>query len=229
MTIFEYLSEPHPWIDLSNYTVTQVTLFLIGCLCWIAAYIDTVKSIIKRKNVDIPIAAVVLNFGWEIAACIFFVPDMGKLIVLAYWAWMVLDIYIYSSLFKYGFKQMEMSFFRKRLPFFLLLGLVISFFSQLFFMWQYELPLAPLTGYIINIIMSLSFLYLIFVKTVSYHSKITAWAKFLGTGIISIMFFTKYPDNNFLIVLYLAVAFFDIYYIYLVGKKNEGKIEAMSV
>lgn len=224
MTIFEYLQEPHPWIDLNNYTLPQVIMFGVGCLLWIVCYVDTLISIFKRKIVDIPLSAVTLNFGWEIAACFFFVPDMGKLIVIAYWAWMLLDTFIFISLFKYGKKQMEIPFFENHIAKFLLFGIVASFFAQLFFMLQYELPLAPLTGYIINVIMSMAFNYLIFIKTVTYHSLITAWCKFLATGIISVMFFTKYPDNNFLTVMYIVVACFDILYIRLCYQKASGKL-----
>ena len=224
MTIFEYLKGSHPWIDLDNYHWWQVLLFFIGSILWLLCYIDTLIDIRNKKVVNIPAAAVILNFGWEIAACLFFVPNMGKLLVAAYWAWMLCDIFIFYSLFRFGYKQMRIDFFRKHAHYFIITGIIISFVSQQTYMVQYDLPMAPITGYIINLVMSISFLYLLFVPNFNGYSRVTAWSKFLGTGIISIMFFTKYPGNNFLTVMYLSVASFDILYIILLNRKLRGKL-----
>lgn len=220
MNILEYLKEPHPWIDLVNYTWWQVALFFTGSILWLVCYADTLVDIRKKKTLNIPLAAIVLNFGWEIAACLFFVPNMGKLLVLAYWAWMCFDIFIFANTFRYGYKQVMNVFFKNQLKFFLVIGIVTSFFIQVTYMVQFDLPMAPMTGYIINLIMSVSFLYLIAIPGYEGNSFITGWSKFLGTGIISIMFYTKYPENNFLLSMYLAVAFFDILYIILLHKKR---------
>lgn len=220
MTIFEYLREPHPWLDTDNYTIIQIILFFIGSVLWLVCYIDTLIDIRKKKTLNIPLAAIVLNFGWEISACFFFVPNMGKLLVLAYWAWMFFDIFIFSNTFRFGDKQIMNSFFKQRLKLFLIVGILISFFTQVTYMVQFDLPMAPMTGYIINLIMSVSFLYLIIIPGYKGNSYITGWSKFLGTGIISIMFFTKYPDNHFLTSMYIAVAFFDIMYLVLLHKKR---------
>ena len=224
MTIWEYLRTSHPWIDLGNYHWWQVVLFFIGSLLWLLCYIDTLIDIRNKKIVNIPAAAVILNFGWEIAACFFFVPDMGKLLVAAYWAWMFCDIFIFYSLFRYGYKQMRVDFFRKHAHYFIITGIIISFLSQCTYMIQYDLPMAPITGYIINLVMSVSFLYLLFIPGFNWYSRVTAWSKFLGTGIISVMFFTKYPSNNFLTVMYFSVAAFDILYIILLYKKLKNKL-----
>lgn len=220
MTIFEYLKEPHPWLDTTNYTIVQIVLFFTGSLLWLVTYADTLLDIKNKKTLNIPLAAILLNFGWEIAACWFFVPNMGKLLVLAYWAWMFFDVFIFASTFRYGYKQVMNSFFRDRLKLFLVVGIVISFFTQVTFMTQYDLPMAPLSGYIINLVMSVSFLYLLIIPGYEGNSYITGWSKFLGTGIISVMFYTKYPDNYFLISMYFAVAFFDVMYLILLHKSR---------
>lgn len=220
MTIFEYLKEPHPWLDTTNYTIVQIVLFFTGSLLWLVTYADTLLDIKNKKTLNIPLAAILLNFGWEIAACWFFVPNMGKLLVLAYWAWMFFDVFIFASTFRYGYKQVMNSFFRDRLKLFLVVGIVISFFTQVTFMTQYDLPMAPLSGYIINLVMSVSFLYLLIIPGYEGNSYITGWSKFLGTGIISVMFYTKYPDNYFLVSMYFAVAFFDVMYLILLHKSR---------
>ena len=221
MTIWEYFSEPRPWFNTENYTHEQIIMFFIGSVLWLVCYADVLIGVVRNKVLHIPIAAVLLNFGWEIAASLFFVPDMGKLIVIAYCAWMFFDLFIFLSLFKYGFKQVQVPYFRKHLPFFLILGIVISFFSQLTFMLDYDIPMAPISGYIINLIMSVAFLYLLYIPNYP-NSKVAAWSKFLGTGIISVMFYTKYPQDYFLLSMYISVAIFDILYIYhLMRRKSE--------
>lgn len=221
MTIFEYLKEPHPWFDTTNYTVTEIVLFFMGSVSWLVCYADTIYCAIKKQVVNIPVAAVLLNFGWEMATCWFFVPNMGKALVAAYWGWMCFDAFIFISVFRYGNKQMRINYFIKNAHFFVVIGIIFSFVTQALFITQYDLPMAPLSGYIINLIMSLAFLYLLFLPGNEYSSKLTGWTKFLGTGIISIMFFLKYPGNNFLTSMYIAVAFFDILYLYMLHNRQK--------
>jgi len=220
MTIFEYLKNPHPWFDTNNYTLTQIVLFFTGSMLWLVCYLDTLRDIRNKKVVNIPAAAVILNFGWEMAACFFFVPNMGKLLVAAYWAWMLCDVFIFYSLFRYGFKQMRINFFRSHAHYFIISGIIISFLSQCTFMIQYDLPMAPITGYIINLIMSVAFLYLLTIPGYEGNSLVTGWSKFLGTGIINLMFALKYPDNYFLISIGISCAVFDILYIVLLHRKK---------
>lgn len=223
MTIWEYFSEPRPWFNTEVYTEEQILLFFLGSVSWLICYIDILVGIRKRKVIDIPLAAVILNFGWEVAAGFFFVPDMGKLIVIAYLAWMFADLFIFLSLFKYGIKQVETPFFRKHLHFFLILGIIVSFFTQLTFMLGYDIPMAPISGYIINLVMSVSFLYLLFIPGYA-NSRITAWTKFIGTGLVSVMFYLKYPHDYFLLTMYLAVAIFDMIYIYHITRKPRSNV-----
>ena len=219
-SIFEYLHNPDAWFNTKEYTVLQIVLFTTGALLWVAAYINTIYWIRKKQTLDIPAIAITLNFGCEIVTGIFFVPNMGIALVIAYWAWMVLDAYIVYSLFRYGYKQMRVDFFKQRFPKFLALGLLVSFAVQCTFIVHYDLPMAPLDSYIINLVMSICFIYMFFIPGYEGNRKLTGWTKFLGTGIISIMFQSKYPDNYFLTSLYVFCALFDIYYLYLLYKVN---------
>lgn len=224
VSIIEYLQGSHPWINSSKYTLFQVLLFFLGALSWLVCYADAIYDIVKKKTVSIPVLAVCLNFGWEIATCLFFVPDMGKLLVLSYWGWMIFDAFIFVSAVRYGYKQMQVKFFIDNSRILTITAIVVSFLSQATFITQYDLPMAPISGYIINLPMSIGFIYLLFVPGFDGYSKLAAWSKFIGTGLISIMFFTKYPENNFLTVMYIAVAVFDILYIILLYRKHKREI-----
>jgi hypothetical protein len=219
-TIFEYFQNPIIWFNTKDYTVLQIVLFTTGAVLWVAAYINTIYRIRKKQTLDIPAIAITLNFGCEVVTGIFFLPNMGFALVIAYWAWMVLDAYIIFSLFKYGYKQMRVNFFKQNVHKLLAIGLLASFLVQCSFIVKYDLPMAPLDSYVINLVMSVCFIYMFFIPGYEGNSKLTGWAKFLGTGIISVMFQTKYPDNYFLTSLYIFCALFDVFYLYLLYKVN---------
>ena len=226
INIFEYLQTDHPWFDTKNYTTLQIWLFSIGASLWLVAYTFTIRNAWQRmkqnRTLDIPVTAVVLNFGCEISTSIFFVPNMGNALVLAYWLWMVFDIFIVIAMFRVGREQFTMPQIRNNFSLILMLGLVISFIVQCTFILQYDLPMAPLDSYVINLVMSILFINLFFAEGPSGYSKTVAWSKFLGTGIISVMFYSKYPGNNFLTALYISCALFDILYICLLYKKEKN-------
>jgi hypothetical protein len=225
-TIWEYLKTPHPWFDTTNYTPWQIALFFTGALLWIVAYVIIIRMAIKKQTVIIPAAAVVCNFGNEVGGAIFWVPDMGKALVLAYWAWMVLDIFIVYNLFKHGYKQFTTPFFRNNFKKLVALGLAGSIPLSCIFMLQYDLPMGVIDAYIVNVVMSVAFLSLLYVPDFPEHSIALAWAKFLGTGVISIMFQTRYPDNYFLSVIYIVVAAFDILFLVLMYRKRRAMAAA---
>src|SRR6185312_2108371 len=224
MTVFEYFKEPQPWINLTDYTLWQVIMFFIGSVMWLICYVDTIIDIRKKQTLNIPIGCVVTNYGWELAASTVFLPNMGKLLVFAYWGWALFDTYIFISTFKYGYKQCMINFFKSKITWFLAIGIVISFVTQATFMVQYDIPMAPVSGDIINLYTSLAFLYLLTIPDYQGNSLITGWSKFLGTGIINLMFALKYPTNYFLISIGIACAIFDVLYIVLLYKKRKGLV-----
>jgi hypothetical protein len=54
-------------------------------------------------------------------------------------------------------------------------------------------------------------------------SKHVAWGKCLGTVGASVTFFLKYPENNFLITLYILIFIIDVFYIFLLYNPNVVK------
>jgi hypothetical protein len=219
MNIFEYLKHPHPWFNTEAYHPWQIAMFLIGTLLWLVSYIDIITNIRKKQQLAIPYGTVLTNYGWEISAAIFFVPDMGKALVLGYWLWMIFDTYIFASTFKYAFKQSLIPQIRDHIKWYLIAGILVSFSTQVTFMVRYDLPMAPISANIINVYMSIAFIYLLYIPG-QLNTKLTAWTKFLGTAIINIMFFTKYPGNWHLVTLAVSCAVFDILYIVLLNKKS---------
>jgi hypothetical protein len=225
VTIWEYLRDPGPWFNTEAYTTLQIGMFTVGAVFWIVVYIITIRRLVTVRELAIPFIAVTLNFGTEITTSIFFVPDMGSVLVIAYWAWMVLDAFIVIGLFRYGHKQVRTPYLRKRFRLLMAGWIPLLFLVQCTFILQYDLPMAPLISFIINLVMSAAFIYLFFVPTSEPSSKLIGWCKFLGTGIIGVMFYTKYPENNALTSLYVAVALLDIYYLGLLYKLRPPSVQ----
>jgi hypothetical protein len=221
----EYIGQPHPWFDTSNYTMVQIIIFFFSALLWVWAYIDTIRVIITKKTIAIPVAAVCLNFGYEVTTAFFFLPDMGKAVVFGYLAWMILDMFIIIHAYKYGDKQIRNPYIKKNFKKLFVLGAVTAFIAEYFFITNYDIPMAVFDAYVINLIMSVSFIYLTFIPGFEGNSLTTAWTKFLGTGWTSVMFQLRYPDMHFLTTMYIATAIFDVYYIYLLYQKRKGALD----
>lgn len=222
MTIWEYLADPGPWFNTEAYTPGQIAMFTTGAVLWIVVYVITIRRLISLKEVSIPFIAVTLNFGTEITTAVLFVPDMGSVLVIAYWAWLVLDVFIVIGLFRHGSRQVRAPFLKERFRTLMAVWIPLLFLVQAAFILEYDLPMAPLNSFMINLVMSAAFISLLFVPGRSEASKAIAWCKFLGTGIIGVMFYTKYPENNALTALYVAVALVDAYYVYLVHNVRSG-------
>lgn len=228
MTIWEYIAQPnHPWFNTELYTPLQITMFTTGALLWVVAYLVIIRRLFKSKHLDIPVYAVTLNFGCEVTTAVFAVPDMGLALVIAYWLWLLLDLFIVVGMFRYASKQTSHPFFQKNIRLFLVFLLPVTFVIQYHFILQFDLPMAPIDSYLINLIMSMCFVYLAFVPKEFSHSKTVAWCKFLGTGIISLMFLTKYPSKHLLTACYVGCACFDIVYIYILH--NEDKLRSQGL
>jgi hypothetical protein len=222
MTIWEYMADPGPWFNTDRYTPTQIAMFTTGAVLWIVVYVVTIRRLITSHELAIPFLAVTLNIGTELTTAVLFVPDMGTVLVVAYWAWLVLDVFIVTGLFRYGSKQVRSPYFKDHFRQMMAIWIPLLFVVQAAFILEYDLPMAPLNSFIINLVMSAAFLYLLFMPHRGEVSRSIAWCKFLGTGIIGVMFYTKYPENDALTALYVAVALVDAYYVYLVHSVPTG-------
>ena len=77
---------------------------------------------------------------------------------------------------------MRVDYFRNNFHPFLVVGLIVSFFVQCTFIVRYDLPMAPLDSYVINLVMSVLFVGMYFARPDGAGlSKTVAWTKFVGT------------------------------------------------
>lgn len=205
-----------PWINLKDYTPFVLITFGLGCLLWAVVYIIVIRDIIKTKRIDIPNAAICCNFAWEIYWGLFYHTNMGRLFEWAYFIWFFLDMFIVYSMFKYGASQAITSGTKKlhipAMAIILTMWLVIFHFE----IPQYDDPVGALSGWIVNVYMSVLFCYLK-IRTPEFGlNRLVAVGKFLGTGFCTSVVFVNFYANKTLVALCFIFAAFDLIYIYLV-------------
>ena len=224
MNIIEFFQTDQPWFNTVNYTPLEIGIFFSAAMFWVWTYIRAIQIIRAKKTIGIPVIAICLNFGFEVTTSFFFLPNMGKLVVFGYWAWMILDAFIVYNTIRYGDKQVQVPFMKKHFKPFFIGGLIFAFILEFFFIQSHDIPMSPYDAYIINFTMSTCFLYLVFIKGFEGNSFIIAWTKFLGTGWTSVMFWMKYPYDHLLITLFIGTAIMDIFYIVLLYRRKSGKL-----
>jgi hypothetical protein len=225
MNIIEFFETPQPWFNTADYTVPEIVIFFGAAMFWVWTYLETIRIIRRNKTIGIPVVAVCLNFGFEVTTSFFFLPNMGKLVVFGYWAWMLLDCYIVYHTFFYGHKQLLIPFMRRHFKLFFVGGALFAFILEYLFIQSHDIPDSPYDAYLINFTMSMCFLYLAFLRNFDGNSLIIAWTKFLGTGWTSVVFWMRYPEDHFLITLYIGTALMDILYIHLLYLRRRGRLD----
>lgn len=215
-------------INLQDYTITQLVFFFLCLSFWLYTYVFVVKDTIKYKFVQIPLFAIFLNFGWEITTTFWAQPDMGDIVYIGYIGWAVVDAVIVILAFMYGRSQLNHKIMKDNFYLIMVFGLTGGFISMFFFIRQYDLPGAPLTGFILNVEMSILFVLMALNHDIQLLSRHVAWGKFLGTSGASVTFFLKYPENNFLITLYILIFIFDVFYIFLLYNSKVVKSKSLA-
>ena len=204
------------WINLDKYTWTQVILFLTGAVFWIVNYIFIIRNIIKYKFVEMPASVLCANVVWEFLWGFIFFPDMGFLVSLGYKIWFVLDVFIVFSFYRYGHKQVNPSVvpYYKGLFTFALVGWLVMLY--LFIRQGFDNPIGANSAFLSNIMISALYIFMFLRLTdKSLLSFTTAWTKWLGTGLITLMCFLKWPDNPWVLSMGVVCFLLDLFYMYL--------------
>lgn len=212
-----------PWINLEYYTPAQLILFGIGALLWVVAYVVLVRNILKKKFVEMPAGVLCANFAWETLYAFVFTQNMGLVLDIGYKLWFVLDVFIVIGFYKYGAKQVSKSV----VPYFkpLFTFALIAWTAGLYFFIKqgFDNPIGANSAYIINILISLLYILMFLrLEDKSVISENVTWSKALGTGAISVMCFSRWPDNHWLLVMCTVCALLDAFYIYLFYQHKRG-------
>ena len=158
-------------------------------------------NIKKHKYVEMPYFVAAGNIAWEgLWAYVFSdMIDLGMMYVYLYRAWFIFDCFIFAHVVMYGHKQIQNPYIRKNYKpilfatTFLWASLIYSFVKS-----GYDYPLGVNSAYILNLVISILYLQLYMRQ---YQSgtflKSVAWLKMLGSGIITIAFWTMIPPNTY--------------------------------
>ena len=215
-----------PWFNLQDYTITQHVFFLTGAILWVVAYLKTLGVIKKSKFVEIPLLAVCANFCWEFLWSWVFMTDMGLVYVWGYRIWFFLDVFIVISLFRYGYKQIRIPAMVKWSTVIIIAGLASWGYMLFFYIQQFDFPMSHMgafSGYILNVFMSALYIpTLLGLRDQFPFSRLVAWSKGVGTFLITIFMFLKFPEYPFLISMTVVTTLLDATYITLfeIGRKQ---------
>jgi hypothetical protein len=215
----------HSIINLQDYTMPEVILFALGCLCWVIVYLIVIKNIRKHNFVEVPAVAVCANFAWEALWSWSYTTDMGLLFVWGYRIWFFLDVFIVISLFRYGYKQVINDQLRDKFIPYTIFGMVCWFGGLYFFIGEYGNPMGATSGYILNVMMSALYIMLFLNRdSIEGFSFTAGILKGVGTALISIFCFMRWSDDPFLLVLCVATFVLDALYIYYFSQRRKAEM-----
>jgi hypothetical protein len=207
-----------PFINLKDYTATELIVFGTGCFLWVVVYYFTIRNIIKKQFIEIPLVTVCGNIAWEFLWSWVFIINMGSLFQWGYRIWFFLDCFIVYNLLRYGYKQISIPALRQKSKSIILFGIACWLFILYFYIKNYDEPISKTgvySGFILNV--AISALYIpqfLRLNNKSLFSLPVAWTKAIGTGLISVFCFMHYSDW-FLLSMCIVTALLDALYLFV--------------
>lgn len=208
------------------YSNWETFWYVGGFLMWAPAYVAVVLIALRHRYLEIPILAATSNVTWEFMWGFVFTQDMGPGLQTIYRGAFILDLFILFNVFRYGAKQTTAPALKQN---HVLLVVLLLIGWGLFF-WSlrdsgYDLPLGSVSAYLDNLLMSGLYIWFLLTRIEPHGLSFTvAWSKGLGTGMVTVFVFLRYPDNSFVITLALMVGALDLAYITMLGlQKLRGR------
>lgn len=209
------------------YTASELFFYLGGFLLWGVMYALLVVRMPRVRYVEIPFLAVCGNVTWEFLwGFVWKVEMLGSTLQWFYRLGCLLDVFILACVFRYGAKQIALPALRRVFP----VLVVASLAGWLVFYWTfraqgYDLPLGSNSAYIVNVVMSVLYILLILrLKDVAYFSMDIGLLKGLGTGMVTVFVFLKYPDNTFVQMLGVVTGLLDAVYLGVLWQRQSGRL-----
>lgn len=189
-------------------------MLLFTGVFWTIAYLGCISIGNKHKTYSMPFAALAINFAWECVysvAFIFFQDNILQEVIDI--LWLILDVHILATYFRYGSKQFES---KKIFLTWSILIILTSFAIQGAFLLQFGFYESyGYVSFLQNLYMSIAFIVMLYQRKSSEgQSLIIAITKFLGTFCATIACF----PGSLVTICGLLCAFFDILYIILLYK-----------
>jgi hypothetical protein len=193
---------------------------VLGDVLWLVAYILIIRQGFKDRTYGVPMLCVALNFTWEFIYAVQF-PFPITIIEALRWAWLLTDAVIVYQLFRYGRDSQTVPLIKQYFFPIAIAMFASTYIAQLTFHYSYSLidNWGGLDAYMINLVMSILFVFLYFSRPgLQGISLGAAWAKMLGTGVLSLgscFLITDWVKSGFMVYLFLTIFVIDVTYIVL--------------
>lgn len=211
-----------------------MNLTVLGDLCWAIAYILIIRQCFRQRTYGLPLVAIVMNFTWELQYSLVQPPrcdngsvDVVKVAMIL--AWAVLDAFIVWQLFRYGRAEQTFAEIQRYYPLVLVGALLLAAAGNFAFAEFYPDAAAPLSGLMINFVMSLLFIFLLFARPDLHGIGWGAsWFRVSGNSVIflaNIFLLEESPASlrGFVLFLFCGTAIFDIIFMVLLHKQRAAQ------
>lgn len=217
---------PYRLVQLSGgIPVWLGVLNILGDVLWIVAYLLIIRQGFKDRTYGIPMLCIALNFTWEFIYAIDF-PFPVHLIEILRWVWLLCDVVIVYQLFRYGRESQTIPLIKQFFYPICIAMFVSTFLGQLAFHYSFRDSYGVQDAYMINLVMSILFVFLYFGRPDGRGLSVgAAWAKMLGTGILSagsIFMIKHWLANSFMVYLYVTIFIFDVTYLALLYRNRSA-------
>jgi hypothetical protein len=241
MTTFHRLGEPggpfDPWAWFN-------LIGMAGCVCWVVAYLLIIRQCFRDQSYGLPLVAICLNFAWEFLAS-WVLPNPVPLWHAFDRIWFFVDLVIVYQLLRYGPALQRIPEVRRFFYPLVALTTVAGGIGLYTFHLQYRDILGLVGAFIINLVMSVTFIAFYFARREQGGRGLSvgaAWFKMVGTLGTSIechyvigMGEPWLPSLSFLHFLSVSIFAVDALYVFLVTKhareqaRGETGMEAAAV
>lgn len=223
------LHRTHQAVEISG-TDPWVIVVDIGTGLWVIAYIIAIVQGFKQKTYAVPLVAIAANFTWEVLASFKWVAPI-KLWHIGAIVWMLFDITIVYSLFRYGRNVQVIPEIKKWFYPVVIGTFILAYIFQEQFAQYYNDDLGFEDAYLINNSMSILFIFMYFTRREAGDMAYwVAWLKMLGTGVTSLSmyfllpkFYPQRTEFDFMTLLYCGAFGFDVIYVLLLTKARLGE------
>ncbi|MFO0547285.1 MAG: hypothetical protein U0271_02795 [Polyangiaceae bacterium] len=203
---------------------------IVGVAFWLVAYGLAIYNGFRNRTYCIPVAAVCCNIAWEAVSC-FLRPPPVKLWHYGSFLWFAVDLVIVYQVFRFGRARQTIPELRQWFYPMVVGAIVLAFAGQDLLSAYIHDPFAYLSSYMINLTMSILFIFMFFARRGTHprtHDNVAygiGWTKMIGTGIISLALITFwqifYPlkkQTAFVWILLSTVFSIDMIYILLLRR-----------
>lgn len=208
-----------------------LNLTVLGDLCWAIAYVLIIRQCFLQHTYGLPLVAIVMNFTWELQYSLVQPPrrddgsvDMVKAAIIL--AWAALDVVIIWQLFRYGRAEQAIDDIREHFPLIVVGSLLLAAAGNLAFARFHPDEAAPLSGLIINFVMSLLFIFFLFsrpgLQGIGWGAS---WFRVAGNSVIFLANIFLLRKNRpsmrgFVLFLFVGTALFDLLFMVLLHARH---------